>query len=129
MNGVQAGVDLGTFAQSVADSDRHAVFPVYEGTRAVGMVAVWKLSTIGPEQWPSLKVADTADFDVPRVAPDCELMEALKLLGREEGELLLVVDEDGTLEGVIGKTDILRALQTRGIARVRESPAPGRLPS
>jgi predicted transcriptional regulator len=115
--GVQAETTLQDFAASIA-SDGHAAFPVYEGSRAVGMIAVWRLSKVAPEKWPTTKVGEIADRNIPRISPDCELTEALRLLGRNEGEQLLLVGEDGALEGIVTKTDILRALQTRGIARV-----------
>jgi chloride channel protein, CIC family len=117
---VQAGLNLRAFAERAA-ADQRAIFPVYDGPRAVATVAVRDLSRIAPEKWLTTTVGDIADHHVPRVPADCPLMEALKLLGREEGEQLLFVgNDDGALEGIITKTDILRALQTRGIARVRD---------
>ena len=118
--GVQAGASMRDFAASVAANPR-AVFAVYEGARAVGMIAVWQLSRIPPEQWSTITVGQIADHHVPRVPPDCQVTEALRLLSRNEGEQLLFVGgDDGALDGVVTKTDILRALQTRGIARVRD---------
>ena len=118
--GVQAAANLRDFAESVA-TRRHAVFAVYSGSRAVGMIAMWELSKVPPEKWSTTTVGEIADRHVPRVPPDCEVMEALRMLSREEGEHLLVVDtDDGAIEGVVTKTDILRALQARGIARMRD---------
>ena len=117
---VQAGTNLRDFAQSAA-AQRRAVFAVYDGARAVGTIAAWQLAQIPPEQWPATTVGQIADHHVPRVPPDYQVTDALQLLSREKSaQLLFVGTEDGGLEGVVTKTDIVRALQTRGIARVRD---------
>jgi CIC family chloride channel protein len=118
---VQAGTTLKGLVELASADNQHAVLPVYDGNRAIGMVAMWKLSRIPTEKWDTTTVGEIADREVPRVPPDYEVMDALKLLGRDEGEqLLLVADEDGNLQGIVTKTDILRALQARGLNRVRE---------
>ncbi len=118
--GVQAGDNLRDFAASAA-THRQAIFAVYESSRAVGTIAMWQLGKIPPEQWPTTTVGQIADRHVPIVPPDCQVMDALRMLSREEGEQILFVGtEDGAVEGVVTKTDILRALQTRGIARLRD---------
>ena len=118
--GVQAGANLRDFAHSAA-AERRAVFAVYDGARAVGTIAMWQLGQIPPEQWPSTTVGQIADHHVPRVPPDYQVTEALKLLSRGKSpHLLFVGTEDGAVEGVVTKTDILRALQTHGIARLRD---------
>ncbi len=132
--GVQAGTDLRSFAASIAAANQHAIFPVYDGPRAIGMIPLWKLSLIPPENWATTTVGEVAEKNVPRVSADLEVMEALKMLSRDEGEqLLLVMGEDDALEGIVTKTDVLRALQARGIVRVRDrqdrQPGPQRLPA
>jgi predicted transcriptional regulator len=43
---------------------------------------------------------------------DCDLSEALRLLVRERGaQMLLVTDDAGALQGIVTKTDILRAVK------------------
>lgn len=50
-----------------------------------------------------------------RVLPDCDAMEALRLLLSERAQpMLLVTSAAGHLEGIVTKTDILGALKTRG---------------
>jgi CBS domain-containing protein len=49
------------------------------------------------------------------VAPDTDVMEALRLLTTEHRQtMLLVVAADGNVKGIVTKTDILRALKDYG---------------
>jgi hypothetical protein len=54
------------------------------------MLALWKLSMISPEKWELMRVGDIADRDVPRISPEYLVTEAMRLLGRREGEQLLL---------------------------------------
>ncbi len=90
-------------------------------TKCVGTISISELSRVAPEQWDNATVGEIADPHAIRVTADCDLSEALRLLMRERRrQMLLVTDDAGALEGIVTKTDILRALQTRGIARVRD---------
>ena len=47
-----------------------------------------------------------------QVTEDCDLTEALRLLVRERGaQMLLVTDDTSALQGIVTKTDILRAVK------------------
>lgn len=108
---VQASATLRGFANSVAAHHRHAIFPVYEGAQILGTVSVWELSKVPPERWDATLVRDIADRDVTQIGADTDLLEALRLLTRENaGQVLLVIEPGGTLAGIVTKTDILRSL-------------------
>lgn len=109
--GVQASSSLRSFADSVAAHHRYAVFPVYDGQNIVGAMPVWQLSKVQPENWDDTLVRDIMETDVMRVEPETELPEALRLLtGDSAQEILLVTGRDGSLLGIVTKTDILRSL-------------------
>jgi chloride channel protein, CIC family len=117
--GVQASSTLRAFADSVAAHHRYAVFPVYDGARTIGTVPVWALSKVPVERWEQTRVNDIVDPNVSWIAPDTDLNEALRLLARENAPQILLVTSaaqslagslDGTLEGIVTKTDILRSL-------------------
>jgi predicted transcriptional regulator len=56
-------------------------------------------------------VGDIADSQVSRITPDTDLDEALRQLARENApQILLVTSAEGSLEGIVTKTDILRSL-------------------
>jgi CIC family chloride channel protein len=117
--GVQASSTLRAFADSVAAHHRYSVFPVYDGARTVGTMPVWALGKVPAERWEQTPVRDIADPNVSRITANTDLEEALRLLTRENApHILLVISApespagplDGTLEGIVTKTDILRSL-------------------
>ena len=112
---VQASLNLREFADVISPHYRHTTFPVLEGHRIVGTVPSWSLTRIPAEKWASTTVLDVTERKVMRVLPDCDAMEALRLLLSERAQpMLLVTSASGKLEGIITKTDILEALKTGG---------------
>jgi chloride channel protein, CIC family len=110
------------FADSVGAQHPHAVYPVYDMGEVVGTVSVSTLAKVPPQKWDQMKVRDIMDKDVRIVIPECDLEEALRLLMGQNGQHMLLVKTDtGKLEGVLTKTDILSALDTR--ARRIDEPA------
>jgi CIC family chloride channel protein len=109
---VQARSTIREFVASVAAHHRHTIFPVYEGDKVAGTILVSDLSHVAPEEWDKVTVGELADRDAIRVMEDCDLTEALRLLVRERGaQMLLVTADGGALQGIVTKTDILRAVK------------------
>ncbi|MGH7923648.1 MAG: CBS domain-containing protein [Candidatus Binatus sp.] len=109
---VQARSTIREFVTSVAAHHRHTVFPVYEGDKVAGTISVSDVSRVAPEAWDKTIVGELADHGAIRVMEDCDLSEALRLLVRERGaQMLLVTDSKGALQGIVTKTDILRAVR------------------
>src|SRR5208283_2849911 len=97
---------------SVAAAHRLTIFPVYEGDRVVGTISVSDLSRVAPADWDKTTVGELADRSAIHVTDDCDLSEAMRLLVRERGsQMLLVTDATGALQGIVTKTDILRAVK------------------
>jgi CIC family chloride channel protein len=112
---VQATLTLREFANAISPHSRHTSFPVMEGHTVLGIVPSWSLTRIAAEKWTKTTVSDITDRGIIRISPDCDVMEALRLLLRERPRpMLLVTSARGTLEGIVTKTDILEALKTRG---------------
>jgi predicted transcriptional regulator len=120
--GVQASSTLRAFADSVAAHHRYAIFPVFDGERAIGTVAAWTLSNVPPERWAQTRVGDIANPNLVRVTPQTTLNEALRLLAHQTAPQMLLVtaaeprdgSSVGALAGIITKTDILRSLGNDG---------------
>jgi predicted transcriptional regulator len=63
-------------------------------------------------------VREISDKLVTTIHPDCDVMEALRLLTSEHHQsMLLVVSVQGDVKGVVTKTDILQALKVYGEGR------------
>jgi predicted transcriptional regulator len=109
---VQATSTIREFIASVAARHRHTIFPVYEIDKVVGTISISDLSQVPLEDWDKTTVGELADRKAVHVMEDCDLSEALRLLVRERGaQMLLVMDSAGALQGVVTKTDILRAVR------------------
>jgi chloride channel protein, CIC family len=108
----QARSTIREFVASVAAHQPHTIFPVYEGEQVVGTVSVSDVNRVAPEEWDQITIGKFADRSAIRVTEDCDLSEALRLLLSERGaQMLLVTDEAGALNGIVTKTDILRAVK------------------
>lgn len=116
---VQASLTLCEFTDVLSPHYRHTTFPVFDGHQLVGVVAVWSLTRVFPERWETVRVRDITDRRASRVSPDCDVMEALRLLLSEHRQhMLLVISANGRLEGIVTKSDILKALKARRDPRV-----------
>ncbi|MGB7213354.1 MAG: chloride channel protein [Gemmatimonadales bacterium] len=112
---VPASMSLRQFAEIISPHYRHTAFLVLEGSRIVGTFPSWSLTHISAAEWATTPVGDVTDRNIMRVAPDCDVMEALRLLlGERAQRMLLVMSANDKLEGIITKTNILEALKTRG---------------
>ncbi len=114
MISVQASLSLREFTSILSPHYRHEVFPVFEDQELLGTVALWTLAQVSPDRWDTTKVREITERRVQKVSPDCDVMEALRLLTSEHREpMLLVVSAEGRMEGIVTKSDILQALTIR----------------
>jgi chloride channel protein, CIC family len=112
---VSGSFSLREFAENVCLRHRHIAFPVLEDDEVIGLMSVSVLGVISPDRWRTTKVKDVADRDVIKIFSDTDVMEALRILLRENGpHMVFAMNRDGNLEGILTKTDILGALRTRG---------------
>jgi predicted transcriptional regulator len=120
---IQASAPIADFARSVAAHHNHTHYPVYDNKEVIGLVSAADLGRVAPADWERTTVGAIADRAITRVAEDCDLSEALRLLVREGGNQLLLVTHDhgARISGVITKTDILRMV---GNDRLAPEPQP-----
>ena len=117
MISVQASLTLREFIGMLSPRSHHEAFPVFDGKKLLGAVTVWSVTQISPDKWKTITVREVVDERISIVAPDCDVMEALRLLMSEHRQpMLLVVSAQGNIQGIVTKTDILHALKTRGHA-------------
>ena len=112
---VQAAISLREFAAVASVRQGHEIFPVLDNVldeqEIFGTIALQSLTQVPPERWETTCVRDIAERQVQKVSPDCDGMEALRLLMREDRPpILIVVSEQGRVEGIVTKADILKAM-------------------
>jgi chloride channel protein, CIC family len=123
----QAALTLHEFAATLSPHTHHEAFPVFDGHRLLGAVTLWAMVQTPPERWRTTRVRDLMDANIGRVAPECDVSEALRLLlGEHRQPMLLVVSGEGEMRGIVTKTDILHALKTRREDRNEAEGAPER---
>jgi CIC family chloride channel protein len=82
----------------------------------LGAVTLWSVVRTAPERWKHTKIRSLIDARVGRISPECDVTEALRLLlGEHKQHMLLVVSEQGKIQGVVTKADILHSLRTRRV--------------
>jgi CIC family chloride channel protein len=112
--GAQASLTVHELVSMLSPHSHHEAFPVFEGDELLGAVTLWSIVHTAPERWKTTRIRNLMDARIARVSPECDVTEALRLLlGEHKQPLLLVVSEQGNIQGVVTKTDILHALKTR----------------
>ena len=110
--GVEADTTVRDFRASIAARHHHTIYPVYDHAKVIGTIATGVLPRTDPTRWDTIKVGELTARNTSRVAVNCDLAEALRLLVREGADqMLLVTDETESLLGIVTKTDILRSLR------------------
>lgn len=109
---VPADVTLGTFIDEIAQRSRYTTYPVVDAGRPVGLLTFASVAARPRARWDRETVRDCMlpRPDVPVVTPDQDASDAFEALAREPRRAL-VVDEHGTLVGLLSITDVVRAVE------------------
>lgn len=110
----QASLTVHEFVAMLTPHTHHEAFPVFDGAELRGAVTLWSVVRTPPDQWKTTRIRELVDTRIGRIAPDCDVREALRLLlGEHKQPMLLVVSSEGRILGLVTRTDILHALRTR----------------
>ena len=105
------GIAVREAAAFLEDRGIGAALVVNDDGRAVGVLSrsdVLRAALAGADEAP---VRDVMSPGVIAVQPDAEARQAAVLMVRCEVQRVFVVDEDGAPVGVVGTTDLVRALK------------------
>jgi CIC family chloride channel protein len=112
---------VGEFVETIRARIGHTAYPVIDHGRVVGTISMVSLSQVPPEKWDEVLVQNIMDSEIEAVSPECDLQDGLRLLMAPHGpHMLIVTSEEGRLEGIVTKTDILSSLSS-GSARNHEA--------
>lgn len=114
---VQASATIRDFADSIAGHHEHNIYPVLENQQLIGTISVTALGKVASNEWETSRVGNIANHNVPTIAVDADVAEALRMLVRENSQrILFVTTGDGKIAGIVTSGDILLSLQVRGAA-------------
>jgi Zn-dependent protease len=115
---VAPDLSLGRFMDEVVWPHRHTAYPVVDDGRAVGLLPFRSVAEVPRGEWDGRSVRDAmlSLDDVPALAEDDDLVDALAKLGSSDVRRGLVLD-DGSLAGLLSITDLSRALEVGGRRR------------
>ena len=112
-----------TEATSVAEltdrmfSERHTGYPVMDGDDLVGMVTLDDAQGINEVERDAFRVDDVMATEIASITPESDALDALSTMQEHDVGRLPVIDADGTLVGLISRTDLMTAfniIQTTG---------------
>ncbi|WP_436935114.1 site-2 protease family protein [Halovenus marina] len=90
--------------------ERHSGYPVIEDGEFVGIVTLSDVQSADSSD-ESVRDVMTPNEQLATVSPSTDVMDAFTTIGTEDVGRLPVVDEDGSLVGIITRTDMMRAFR------------------
>jgi len=95
---------------------RHMGYPVQESDNApvIGVITFSDVQQVPPSNRSTTTVGEVMTRDIISIDPDADAYDALKLMSmRNLGRLLVM--RNGQMQGIVSRTDLVRAIQFRGI--------------
>lgn len=90
---------------------RHTGYPVVENGEIVGVITLEDFKGVPPELRSSRTVGDVMSPDLKTIDNDASGMDAFREISQQSVGRLLVTDADGTIIGMITRTDLVRAFE------------------
>ena len=97
--------------------ERHTGYPVVDGDDLVGIVTLEDVEKRAPDRRGTATVRDIMTTELVTVSPTSEAMKALTKLQQEEIGRMLVTEADGTLVGLISRTDLMTVFEISQTSR------------
>ena len=101
-------------AAKLMKGEETGIAPIVDGGRLIGVVTDHDITTrvVAEGRDPkTTKVEEVASRDLVTIDPDEELEEALAVMTHHDVKRLPVIEEDGTLVGMVAHDDVLRHVE------------------
>ncbi len=97
------------------NGSHHLGFPVVERGRLIGMITLADLHKAPPVDREALQVKDVMSTSLHTILPTEPLRDAMMMLSKENIGRIPVVSTEGTLVGIVTRSDIFRVIELRGV--------------
>ena len=97
--------------------ERHTGYPVVDGDDLVGVVTLEDVQERAPDEGERATVRDVMSTDLVTVSPDAEASTVFTTLQREDIGRVLVTDAEGSLAGLVSRTDLMTVLEIARTSR------------
>jgi Zn-dependent protease/CBS domain-containing protein len=95
--------------------------PVAQDGRIVGLVSLTDVKKLAEDEWSRNSVGMImTGLPLHSIGPDAPVTKALETIVENDINQLLVVESDGTLAGILSRSDVMRFLQLRSELRMRQ---------
>ena len=113
-----ADITLEEMAHSYFLGGRHTRYPVVNEGRVIGLIDIDRANEVPREEWPVVTVAEVASRDLAKAVatPDTSVDAVLPALESTGPGAILVVD-DGRLDGIVTRSDVIRLVREIGSRR------------
>src|SRR5262249_46167769 len=92
-------------------NNRHPVYPVFNGKKAIGTISLWEIAQVPGPRWNSVKVGEVVRSQLAQAELDTDLREVVRLMNQHQRHrLVLIIDSDGNPAGLITPSDVVFAL-------------------
>jgi len=91
---------------------KHMGYPVMEGDSLKGIVTFTDIQRIPSVERPAVKVSDIMTRDIISVSPDAQASDVLRLVSSKNIGRVIVID-NGSIVGILSRTDLVRTLKLR----------------
>jgi Zn-dependent protease/CBS domain-containing protein len=112
---VPPDISVAELVQDYFYKHHYKMFPVSQNDLLAGCVTTKQVKDLPREQWTNHSVADIAQSCTKNntVGPDTDSLKALSLMNRTGNSRLMVVNNNGRLEGIISLKDMLKFLSLK----------------
>ena len=108
-------------AAKLMKGEETGIAPIVEDGRLIGVVTDNDIAirVVAEGRDPqTTKVEEVASRDLVTIDPDQDLDDALALMAQNDLKRLPVIEEDGTLVGMVARTNVLRRVEAERVENV-----------
>jgi Zn-dependent protease/predicted transcriptional regulator len=100
--------------------EKHSGFPVIRDGKVVGIVTMEDAQKIPQDEYQNTPVQTIMEKDIHCVKKEDALFKAFELLFQKDIGRLIVLDENGELEGIITRSDVMTGIRVRQLENIKK---------